>query len=185
MNQENIAEEKAGQNNNSTAAEQKDSQTDSQGDKDSAGKISVSWDVSGMDPRYVRFEASKISHSGKNVTDRYTLSFFNKGVSATIPEGVRATVTIPFEVPAEWIAEWGENWKSYPLFAVFRDGQGKLRAFRISGGVQNGKLTFDTSLTGDFVIVCISDGETGAAPDTELFYSELEKLDAVKCCPAD
>ncbi|MBQ8933990.1 MAG: hypothetical protein IJ061_06875, partial [Lachnospiraceae bacterium] len=153
---------------------------ESKNDRETTGEIAAVWKISGMDSQAVRIAVSKVSAAGKKAAARFTLAFYNKGVTASIPDGALATVTMPFEVPEEWTRKWGEKWKNYPLFAVFRDRQGKLRAFRIIGGVQNGKVKFDTSLSGNFVIVCIPDTDIAAAPGTEAFNAALENLDAIK-----
>ena len=153
---------------------------ENQNDREASGEIAAAWKISGMDSQAVRIVVSKVSAAGKKAAARFTLAFYNKGVTASIPDGALATVTMPFEVPEEWTRKWGGKWKNYPLFAVFRDRQGKLRAFRIIGGVQNGKVKFDTSLSGNFVIVCIPDTDIAAAPGTEAFNAALENLDAIK-----
>ena len=60
-----------------------------------------------------------------------------------------------------------------PLFAVFRDADGNLHAFRAQIDPEDGKLCFHTDLLGKFVIVAFDwgDGEL-----TEAFYKALESL---------
>jgi hypothetical protein len=60
-----------------------------------------------------------------------------------------------------------------PLFAVFRDTDGNLHAFRAQIDPEDGKLCFHTSFLGRFVIV-VFDWEEGEL--SEAFYKALESL---------
>ncbi len=58
-----------------------------------------------------------------------------------------------------------------PLYAVFRDAEGRLHAFRASYGQLSGKLHFQTNQLGRFLILAFEfDGE----PFSDAFYEALE-----------
>ena len=71
--------------------------------------------------------------------------------------------------------------ESKPLFAVFRDESGVLRAFRADYDPATGTLSFAADIAGEFVVVAFAyDGELF----TEEFYRALAELDAVRALPA-
>ena len=75
-------------------------------------------------------------------------------------------------------ADWTEE---KPVYAVFRDAEGNLRAFLTQYDPAAGILSFSSDMAGKFVIVAFDfDGE----PFTEAFYEALAKLDAVAALPA-
>ena len=67
--------------------------------------------------------------------------------------------------------------ESKPLYAVFRDTDGSLKAFEAYFDPATGILSFNSDMAGRFVVVSFDfEGE----PFSEEFYQALAKLDAVK-----
>ena len=63
------------------------------------------------------------------------------------------------------------------IFAVFRDGDGNLKAFKARYDIIKDQLVFETDMLGDFAVVCI---DFNSDIDSEEFYKYLERFDSVK-----
>ncbi|MCR4607124.1 MAG: hypothetical protein K5771_05325 [Oscillospiraceae bacterium] len=63
------------------------------------------------------------------------------------------------------------------IFAVFRDGDGNLKAFKARYDIIKEQLVFETDMLGDFAVVCI---DFNSDIDSEEFYKYLERFDSVK-----
>ena len=63
------------------------------------------------------------------------------------------------------------------IFAVFRDGDGNLKALKARYDIIKEQLVFETDMLGDFAVVCI---DFNGDLDSEEFYKYLERFDSVK-----
>ena len=63
------------------------------------------------------------------------------------------------------------------IFAVFRDEDGNLKAFKARYDIIKEQLVFETDMLGDFAVVCI---DFNSDIDSEEFYKYLERFDSVK-----
>ena len=69
------------------------------------------------------------------------------------------------------------DWDSECIYVVFLTVDGSLKAIPAVFNPVTGTLVFDSSLVGDFVVVCFDfDGE----PFSEAFYKQLAELDTLK-----
>lgn len=94
------------------------------------------------------------------------------GDQEIVEPGQKLTVNMEFKLPA--------GWNGRDIYAVFRNADGTLTAFKASYSELKRILSFDTDITGTFVLVCFSyDGE----PYTEDFYAALEELDIIRILP--
>ena len=90
------------------------------------------------------------------------------------------TVSILFEVPEEWIRNWGDAWIERLLFVVFRDPEGNLAAVPAEYDPQTGLLTFMTDMQGDYVVVCLDPEEIEGELYSDEFYVALEEMEEIR-----
>ena len=91
-----------------------------------------------------------------------------EGEASLLKSGGRAAVSMSYTLPGEFAGK--------PLYAVFRNADGSLTAFRASYDPLSGRLSFDSDRLGEFVIVAFAfDGEEFSPA----FYEALAALPAV------
>ena len=89
-------------------------------------------------------------------------------------------ISLVFNAPAEWAAVYGDKWQDGPLFVVYRDGYGHLRAFLAEYDPLTGILKFRSTMKGDYVVVYYPYTEQGVTVFSEEFYAMLEELGSIK-----
>ena len=101
-----------------------------------------------------------------------TLRVYNGTKEITDLGGQKVTARVKFSLPA--------GWNKNAIFAVFRNADGTLTAFKAMYDAKTGELTFDTDLTGTFTLVSFPfDGD----PLSEKFYEALAELDEIRALP--
>ena len=108
-----------------------------------------------------------VSPSGKYYTVRVYL-----GIREIAEPGQKMTARMKFTLPA--------GWNKSAVFAVFRDADNTLKAFRAEYDEENRTLTFDTDLTGTFALVCFPYAGDPCSPE---FYSALAELFDIQSLP--
>ena len=84
--------------------------------------------------------------------------------------GQKLTARFRFKLP--------EGWDANTIFAVFRNADGTLTAFKAA--YDNGMLCFDSDLSGTFAIVSFPYGDTLYTAE---FYEQLGALEAIQALP--
>ena len=99
----------------------------------------------------------------------WTLSVYAGDVRITDLGVATVRARFKFNLPNGWD---GKN-----IYVVFMDKNGNLRAIPAAYNAVTGELVFDSNLVGEFVVVTLNYKGELYSKD---FYTELEKLDAVK-----
>ena len=81
----------------------------------------------------------------------------------------RVQIRLPFLPAPELLGK--------PLYVVFRDSEGNLRAFAASYDAASGELVFETELLGEFVLIAMEEPVQAFSPE---FYAALAELEEVK-----
>ena len=101
-----------------------------------------------------------------------TLRVYNGTKEITDLGGQKVTARVKFSLPA--------GWNKNAIFAVFRNADGSLTAFKAVYDAKTGELTFDTDLTGTFTLVSFPfNGDLFS----EEFYKALARLDEIRILP--
>ena len=94
------------------------------------------------------------------------------GTQEIAAPGQKVTARMDFTLP--------DGWDSDAIFAVFRNANGKLTAFKATYDAETGTLRFDTDLTGIFALVSFPfDGRLYS----QAFYDALSELDVIEDLP--
>ncbi|MBR4578580.1 MAG: hypothetical protein IKO22_03075 [Oscillospiraceae bacterium] len=102
----------------------------------------------------------------------YDSVFVYDGEQAIPEPGCKITARMRFTLP--------KDWDPRAVFAVFRNADGTLTAFKTSYSALTGTVSFNTDLTGFFALVYFPfEGE----PFSEGFYAALEELDIIRALP--
>ena len=108
-----------------------------------------------------------VSESGRY----YKVNIYYGGREIIDP-GQKVTARMRFTLPADWDAD--------SIFAVFRNANGKLTAFKAVYDAETGTLRFDTNLTGTFALVYFPfDGKLYS----QAFYDALAELEIIQDLP--
>ena len=99
----------------------------------------------------------------------WTLSVYAGDVRITDLGVATVRARFKFNLPNGWD---GKN-----IYVVFLDKNGNLRAIPAAYNAVTGELVFDSNLVGEYVVVTFNYKGELYSKD---FYTELEKLDAVK-----
>lgn len=94
------------------------------------------------------------------------------GAQEVIDPGRKVTAKMNFVLPS--------GWDGQSIYAVFRNADGTLTAFKAEYTASNGMLRFDTDLTGIFALVSFPFGEEPLSKD---FYVALEELEIIRNLP--
>ena len=87
---------------------------------------------------------------------------------------------LQFEVPEEWIQNWGDAWIEMLLFVVFRNSEGDLVAVPAEYDTQTKLLTFTTDMQGDYVVICLDPEKIEGELYSDEFYAALEEMEEIK-----
>ena len=101
----------------------------------------------------------------------YTVRVYN-GAREVLNPGVKMTARMNFTLPDGWDAE--------AIFAVFRNADGSLTAFKAAYDPIAGTLTFHTDCTGTFALVSFPFEGT---PYSDAFYEALAQLELIAALP--
>ena len=94
------------------------------------------------------------------------------GTREVVDPGQMMTARMKFVLP--------EGWNKNAIFAVFRNSNGSLTAFKATYDTASGTLRFDTDLTGTFALVSFPfDGKLYSGD----FYDALAELDEIRDLP--
>ena len=103
--------------------------------------------------------------------DYYTVKIYN-GAREVLNPGVKMTTRMNFTLPDGWDAD--------AIFAVFRNADGSLTAFKAAYDPVAGTLTFHTDCTGTFALVSFPfEGKLYSAD----FYTALGELESIRDLP--
>ena len=94
------------------------------------------------------------------------------GMREVSDPGERVTARMKFTLPA--------GWSKNAVFAVFRNADGSLTAFKAAYDEESGTLSFDTDLTGTFALISFPfDGK----PYSDEFYDAISELEDIRLLP--
>ena len=97
-----------------------------------------------------------------------------------IYDGMREVTDLGRKVTARFKFTLPAGWNKNCLFAVFRNDDGSLTAFKAAYDEMTGMLSFDTDITGTFALVCFPfDGKLYSAD----FYDALSELEIIQDLP--
>ena len=103
--------------------------------------------------------------------DYYTVKIYN-GAREVLNPGVKMTARMNFTLP--------DGWEADAIFAVFRNADGSLTAFKAAYDPVAGTLTFHTDCTGTFALVSFPfEGKLYSAD----FYTALGELESIQKLP--
>ena len=106
-----------------------------------------------------------------DISDYHRVTCYN-GTQEVINPGRKVTAKMNFVLPS--------GWDGQAIYAVFRNADGTLTAFKAQYTGSDGMLRFDTDLTGIFALVSFPfDGEPFSAD----FYAALEDLEIIRNLP--
>ena len=108
-----------------------------------------------------------VSPSGRYYTVRIYI-----GIREIAEPGQKMTARMKFILPA--------GWNRNDIYAVFRNADGSLTAFKAAYDEESGTLSFDTDLTGTFALISFPfDGK----PYSDKFYDAISELEDIRLLP--
>ncbi|MBR7189967.1 MAG: hypothetical protein IKD63_02530, partial [Oscillospiraceae bacterium] len=103
---------------------------------------------------------------------RYYIVRVYIGIRESAEPGQKMTARMKFTLPA--------GWNRNDIYAVFRNADGSLTAFKAAYDEESGTLSFDTDLTGTFALISFPfDGK----PYSDKFYDAISELEDIRLLP--